>query len=51
MIRQIFTPILHQIENDGLKPIVYKQGSRGPEQSDDFIREQAGYIRNKDYTF
>ena len=48
---EIFTPILHQIENEHVRPIVYKQGSRGPFEADEFISQQAGYIRNEDYIF
>lgn len=48
---QIFTPILDEIENDNIQPIVYKQGSRGPAEADKFIFEQAGYVRNEDYIF
>lgn len=31
---RIFTPILHQIENNKVKPIAYKYGSRGPKEAD-----------------
>jgi hypothetical protein len=48
---QIFTPLLDQIENENIQPIVYKQGSRGPAEADKFIFEQAGYVRNEDYIF
>jgi glucose-6-phosphate 1-dehydrogenase len=48
---EIFTPLLDQIENDNIQPIVYKQGSRGPAEADKFILEHAGYIRNEDYIF
>ncbi|GAX27787.1 glucose-6-phosphate 1-dehydrogenase [Fistulifera solaris] len=48
---EIFTPLLHEIEKSGVSPIVYKQGSRGPPEADDFIEKKAGYIRNKDYKF
>jgi hypothetical protein len=48
---EIFTPILKQIENDNIQPILYKQGSRGPAEADKFIFEQAGYVRNEDYVF
>jgi hypothetical protein len=33
----IFTPLLHRIENEKIKPIVYPYGSRGPPQSDKLI--------------
>jgi len=48
---EIFTPLLHRIENEKVPPIIYKQGSRGPQESDDFINEKAGYVRNDDYVF
>jgi len=38
----IFTPLLHQIENEKIKPIAYKYGSRGPPESDQLI-ESVGY--------
>lgn len=47
----IFTPLLHKIENEKIKPIIYKRGTRGPPQADDFIREKSGYVRNEDYKF
>ncbi|KAM4695820.1 glucose-6-phosphate 1-dehydrogenase isoform 4-T4 [Rhinophrynus dorsalis] len=31
---RIFTPILHQLEKDKIKPLPYKYGSRGPSESD-----------------
>jgi glucose-6-phosphate 1-dehydrogenase len=48
---EIFTPLLHTIENENIKPIIYKQGSRGPKEADDFIARKAGYVRNEDYVF
>jgi 6-phosphogluconate dehydrogenase len=48
---EIFTPILKKIENENIRPVIYKQGSRGPIESDNFIMEKAGYIRNEDYVF
>ena len=33
----IFTPLLHQIEKDKIRPIPYAYGSRGPPESDDLI--------------
>ena len=38
----IFTPLLHQIENDRIKPIPYKFGGRGPKESDELI-EKVGF--------
>lgn len=48
---EIFTPLLHEIESTGVKPIVYPEGSRGPIESDIFIQEKTGYIRNEDYHY
>jgi glucose-6-phosphate 1-dehydrogenase len=48
---EIFTPLLHRIDQDNVRPIIYKQGSRGPVESDEFISKVAGYIRNEDYVF
>jgi hypothetical protein len=48
---EIFTPILHRIETENIRPIVYKPGSRGPDEADLFIEEKAQYIRNKEYVF
>ncbi|XP_054279515.1 glucose-6-phosphate 1-dehydrogenase isoform X2 [Macrosteles quadrilineatus] len=36
---RIFTPLLHKIENEKIKPLPYKYGSRGPEQSNDFLKK------------
>lgn len=48
---EIFTPLLHEIENSNVRPIVYEKGSRGPQEADEFIESKAGYVRNKDYKF
>jgi len=48
---EIFTPLLHQIEQNDVKPIIYKQGGRGPKEADDFIRDKCNYIRNDEYKF
>ncbi|XP_026474189.1 glucose-6-phosphate 1-dehydrogenase [Ctenocephalides felis] len=32
---RIFTPILHKIENEKVRPIPYKYGSRGPKEADE----------------
>ncbi|GAA99092.1 uncharacterized protein L969DRAFT_94274 [Mixia osmundae IAM 14324] len=42
---KIFTPILHQIENDKPTPKSYEYGSRGPAELDDFITKHVGYTR------
>lgn len=48
---EIFTPLLHQIENDKIKPFVYERGSRGPAEADAWIQSKSGYVRNEDYIF
>lgn len=48
---EIFTPLLHRIENEKIQPFIYKSGSRGPSASDQFINKIAGYVRNEDYVF
>lgn len=40
---KIFTPLLHRIENEKIKPIPYKYGSRGPAESDEMIDERGYY--------
>jgi glucose-6-phosphate 1-dehydrogenase len=34
---KIFTPILHQIQNEKIKPLPYEYGSRGPIESDELL--------------
>lgn len=48
---EIFTPILHKIEQENIRPIIYQKGSRGPLEADEFIAQQGGYSRNEDYVF
>ncbi|KAI9364509.1 glucose-6-phosphate dehydrogenase [Zopfochytrium polystomum] len=45
---KIFTPLLHKIEKEQIRPAPYKFGSRGPPGTDAFI-EKFGYKRSKDY--
>lgn len=45
---KIFTPILHQLDNEHIKPIDYDYGSRGPQQADKLIK-QCGYVRTTGY--
>ncbi|KAG6492090.1 hypothetical protein ZIOFF_047040 [Zingiber officinale] len=45
---QIFTPLLHSIDNGELKPIAYKPGSRGPEEADELLA-RAGYVQTHGY--
>ena len=46
-----FTPLLHQIEGQKIRPHIYKRGSRGPTAADAFINARSGYIRNTDYEY
>ena len=48
---EIFTPVLHKIENENIPPIIYSQGSRGPQEADDFIANIGGYKRSEDYVY
>nr|GMC97373.1 glucose-6-phosphate 1-dehydrogenase, cytoplasmic isoform [Ipomoea batatas] len=45
---EIFTPLLHRIDDGELKPIPYKAGSRGPVEADDLLRK-AGYVQTHGY--
>ncbi|XP_050314440.1 glucose-6-phosphate 1-dehydrogenase isoform X2 [Anthonomus grandis grandis] len=36
---RIFTPLLHEIENNKVKPIPYIFGSRGPKEADQLLKE------------
>jgi glucose-6-phosphate 1-dehydrogenase len=47
---EIFTPVLHQIENDRVKPDTYEFGSRGPAAATALI-QRAGYIRTTGYSW
>merc|ERR1719221_2255855 len=46
---EIFTPVLHQIEAENVRPIMYKSGTRGPDGIDAWINDKSGYIRNDEY--
>jgi len=48
---EIFTPILHEIEEGNTKCAQYKSGSRGPEGADDWVEQKSGYRRNDDYQY
>jgi 6-phosphogluconate dehydrogenase len=48
---EIFTPLLHKIEQENVQPILYPQGSRGPIEADEFIEKVGGYTRNEEYEF
>ena len=36
---EIFTPLLHQIEEENVRPNIYEYGSTGPEQREAFMEE------------
>ncbi len=48
---EVFTPVLHRIEREKVRPHTYMTGSRGPEGADEFVFEKSGYVRNEDYVF
>jgi len=45
---EIFTPVLHEIENTQVKPIPYVFGTRGPKESDDLI-QKVGFTYSTKY--
>ncbi|CAK9161723.1 unnamed protein product [Ilex paraguariensis] len=45
---EIFTPLLHRIEDGEFKLIPYKPGSRGPAEADELL-ERAGYVQTHGY--
>ncbi|KAK9272587.1 hypothetical protein L1049_002961 [Liquidambar formosana] len=45
---EIFTPLLHRIDNGEMKPIPYKPGSRGPAEADELL-EKSGYVQTRGY--
>ncbi|KAI8925038.1 glucose-6-phosphate dehydrogenase [Entophlyctis helioformis] len=47
---KIFTPLLHRIEGEKIKPEPYTFGTRGPASLNDFV-EKHGYERNQGYTW
>ena len=47
---KIFTPLLKHLENEKILPEYYENGSRGPNQLDEFI-QNAGYIRTENYSW
>lgn len=44
----IFTPILHRLEKEKIKPIIYPFGGRGPAESDELV-QKTGYERTTGY--
>lgn len=47
---EIFTPLLHRIDDGAFTPITYKPGSRGPAEADKLL-ERAGYVHTDGYTW
>ncbi|KAF8408377.1 hypothetical protein HHK36_007526 [Tetracentron sinense] len=45
---EIFTPLLHRIDDGEMKPLPYKSGSRGPVEADSLL-EKAGYVQTHGY--
>lgn len=45
---EIFTPLLHRIDDGELNPLPYKPGSRGPEAADELLAK-AGYVQTHGY--
>ncbi|XP_057515678.1 glucose-6-phosphate 1-dehydrogenase 6, cytoplasmic-like [Amaranthus tricolor] len=45
---EIFTPLLHRIDDGHLKSIPYKPGTRGPAEADTLL-EKAGYVQTHGY--
>ncbi|XP_020111678.1 glucose-6-phosphate 1-dehydrogenase, cytoplasmic isoform-like [Ananas comosus] len=45
---EIFTPLLHDIDDGKLKPLSYKPGSRGPAEADELL-SKAGYVQTHGY--
>lgn len=48
---EIFTPVLHQIENEKIKSHTYKMGTRGPAEADAWFDNASGYVRNGAYVW
>jgi len=45
---RIFTPILHRIERERIRPVLYDFGSRGPPGADE-LAQRYGYDRTTGY--
>jgi glucose-6-phosphate 1-dehydrogenase len=45
---EIFTPLLHRIDNGEMKPKEYQPGSRGPVEADELLAK-AGYVQTHGY--
>jgi glucose-6-phosphate 1-dehydrogenase len=48
---EIFTPVLHQIENENIEPNIYRMGSRGRANADKWFKEKTGDVRNNQYAY
>src|SRR5262245_57746260 len=46
---RIFTPLLHKLEKEKVKPEAYEFGSRGPITSDELVK-RSGFTRTEGYT-
>jgi len=47
---RIFTPILHRLEKEKIKPQIYTFGGRGPAEADALVAKY-GYERTVDYVW
>eukprot|EP01102_Stenamoeba_stenopodia_P016098 TRINITY_DN5583_c0_g1_i1.p1 TRINITY_DN5583_c0_g1~~TRINITY_DN5583_c0_g1_i1.p1 ORF type:complete len:533 (-),score=168.03 TRINITY_DN5583_c0_g1_i1:96-1694(-) len=47
---RIFTPLLHKLEKEKIKPELYAFGTRGPQTADD-LAQQYGFQRNENYNW
>lgn len=45
---EIFTPLLHRIDDGKKRPVPYKPGTRGPEEADALL-EKVGYVQTHGY--
>ncbi|XP_009371707.2 glucose-6-phosphate 1-dehydrogenase, cytoplasmic isoform-like [Pyrus x bretschneideri] len=45
---EIFTPLLHRIDNGEVKPLPYQPGSRGSAEADALL-EKVGYVQTHGY--
>ena len=45
---EIFTPLLHRIDDGKMKPLPYQPGSRGPAEADKLLAK-AGYVQTHGY--
>jgi len=46
---EIFTPLLHKIEREGIKPMPYKFGTSGPKDLEKFLLEKGNYTVDDDF--